>query len=88
MGTWGAGILQNDAAQDSLVEAAYEIEQAIGELAEDPGEDPWPRLLAGIGLLVQFSPQQEVATGQRGSTTRPMNRIAPVRTSRSTNRNG
>ena len=56
MGTWGAGILQNDGAQDSLVEAAGEIEQAITAIAEDGGKESWPRLLAGIGLLVQFSP--------------------------------
>ncbi len=56
MGTWGAGILQNDAAQDSLVEAAQQIEEAITEMAEDSSERSWPRLLAALGLLVQFSP--------------------------------
>ncbi|MEM7605110.1 MAG: hypothetical protein AAF411_07105 [Myxococcota bacterium] len=52
MGAWGEGILQNDTAQDGLVSAASEIERAI----EGMGEEDWPQLLAGLGLLVQFSP--------------------------------
>lgn len=56
MGTWGTGILQNDAAQDSLVEAAREIEEAVVARLEESSDDAWPALIGAVGLLVQFSP--------------------------------
>lgn len=56
MGAWGTGILQNDGAQDGLVGAAQEVEQAIRGIADDVSDDGWQELLAGVGLLIQFSP--------------------------------
>lgn len=56
MGTWGAGILQNDTAQDGLVDAAHEVRDAIRGFVHSPQEDDWQRMFAAVGLLVQFSP--------------------------------
>lgn len=56
MGTWGPGILQNDCAQDSLVECTHELRDALVRFVDSPQEDDWQRLFAVVGLLMQFSP--------------------------------
>lgn len=66
MGAWGTGILQNDGAQDALVEVSSEIEAKLGSLGS-PGEASGAQLLAMVGVLTQFSPYSfNVDNPQRG----------------------
>ncbi|MEM9072775.1 MAG: hypothetical protein AAGE52_29990 [Myxococcota bacterium] len=53
MGTWGPGILQNDAAYDGLGDAIREMEGVVPALSGSAEEVP--RLLACLGALVQCS---------------------------------
>ena len=55
MGTWGAGILQNDIAQDGMCFVARKIEQNIEELPNISSETNAAKLGAAVGLLLQFS---------------------------------
>jgi hypothetical protein len=56
MGAWGYGILQNDAAQDSMCEVARRIESDIASLSDSGSEKNAASLGAATGLLLQFSP--------------------------------
>lgn len=55
MGAWGTGILQNDCAQDTLVEVSSEVESQLSALGP-AGEASGAKLLAMVGILAQFSP--------------------------------
>lgn len=57
MGAWGRGLLQNDTAQDGLVEVISSIEEDVAALAAGarPGERSAARLGAAVGLLLQLS---------------------------------
>ena len=56
MGAWGYGILQNDAAQDSMCEVANRIESDIASLPNAGSEEEAAKVGAATGLLLQFSP--------------------------------
>ncbi|MBX3251356.1 MAG: hypothetical protein KF901_29535 [Myxococcales bacterium] len=57
MGTWGSGILQNDQAADSVLDAAKAVEDALRGLVVGPvGSDSAGRMLGAVGLLMRFSP--------------------------------
>lgn len=63
MGAWGSGILQNDGAQDSLVDVADEIEKVIEGLSSEADTDAAGALQGAIGLLMQFSPYSLASDG-------------------------
>ena len=56
MGAWGYGIIQNDAAQDSMCEVAHRIESDITALSGAGSEEDAAKVGAATGLLLQFSP--------------------------------
>ncbi|MCB9603890.1 MAG: hypothetical protein H6721_28055 [Sandaracinus sp.] len=57
MGTWGSGILQNDAAADGVCDAASELEALLRDLASSPSShETAERMLGAIALLMRFSP--------------------------------
>ena len=56
MGAWGYGIVQNDAAQDSMCEIAHRIESDVASLPNAGSEEDAARVGAATGLLLQFSP--------------------------------
>ena len=56
MGAWGYGIVQNDAAQDSMCDVATRIESDIASLPNAGSEEDAAKIGAATGLLLQFSP--------------------------------
>jgi hypothetical protein len=54
MGAWGRGLLQNDSAQDGLLEISDGIEADILRLLGRRSEAVVGRLAAGVGLLLQL----------------------------------
>ncbi len=69
MGAWGYGILQNDTAQDGLVEVIHRVKDGILRLARRrPAEEVAARAAAGVGMMLHlsagywFSPENEERT--------------------------
>jgi hypothetical protein len=56
VGAWGAGILQNDTAQDGIVEMTHTVGEDVARLGRQrPTEKGAAQLGAAVGLLLQFS---------------------------------
>ena len=55
MGTWGAGLLDNDTTLDGLGEIAHELVEHIETAADAPPAEGAGRLAAALGTLLQLS---------------------------------
>lgn len=79
MGTWGSGILQNDHASDSVLDAAGEIDEVIRELAssdDPPSAAEAERMLGAVALLMRFTPYALAAENdERASVVAAITRL-------------